>query len=258
VRTAAAHAATVRHIVMLPSVLPWPATRDELVAEQRRLAATSPEPIRPGSALRAVAGCFICFQRGTYGLGSAGDPGWAAAALMIDGRLAHTALASGTAGAPYEPGLLALRAGPLLEAAVRALRDGPDVLLVDATGRDHPRGAGLALHLGARLGLPTIGITDRTLVAGGAWPTDTPGATSPLRLDGEIVGFWVRTRARARPLAVHAAWRTDAETAVAIVLSVTRDTRTPEPLRQARRVARGARAAASPSPTTEAPETPAR
>jgi deoxyribonuclease V len=51
---------------------------------------------------------------------------------------------SGEAGAPYLPGLLALREGALLEAAVRALPRPPEVLLVDATGRDHPRRAGLA------------------------------------------------------------------------------------------------------------------
>ncbi|MBV8941103.1 MAG: endonuclease V [Solirubrobacterales bacterium] len=43
------------------------------------------------------------------------------------------------------PGTLALREGRLLEAAVRALPAMPDVLLVNATGRDHPRGAGLAV-----------------------------------------------------------------------------------------------------------------
>jgi len=55
-----------------------------------------------------------------------------------------TAVASGIAGAGYRAGLLALREGPLLEAAVRSLNQVPDILLVNATGRDHPRGAGLA------------------------------------------------------------------------------------------------------------------
>jgi hypothetical protein len=55
--------------------------------------------------------------------------------------------------------------GPLLEAAVRALPAQPDVLLVDATGRDHPRRGGLALHLGAALDLPTVGVTHRPPVA---------------------------------------------------------------------------------------------
>jgi deoxyribonuclease V len=114
---------------------------------------------------------------------------------------------------------------------------------VNATGRDHPRRGGLALHLGAVLGLPTVGVTHRTLLATGGWPPDERGASSPLVLEGERIGFWLRTRRGTRPLAVHAAWRTDADTAVAVVLAATRRARTPEPLRLARRAARRARAA---------------
>ena len=51
---------------------------------------------------------------------------------------------------------------------MRALPVAPEVLLVNATGRDHPRRAGLAFHLGAVLGLPTVGVTTRPLVAQGA------------------------------------------------------------------------------------------
>lgn len=147
----------------------------------------------------------------------------------------------GRAGAPYEQGLLALREGALLETAVRALPERPDVLLVDATGSDHPRRAGLALHLGAVLGMPTVGVTHRPLIAEGEWPADERGARSPLLLGGELVGYWVRTKAGTRPLAAHAAWRTDSETAAEVVLSASQ-ARTPEPLRRARRRAREARA----------------
>jgi deoxyribonuclease V len=173
-------------------------------------------------------------------MGSAGDRAWAAAAVPRGGAV----VVEGRAGAPYEPGFLALREGPVLEAAVRALAWPPDVLLVDATGRDHPRRAGLALHLGAVLELPTVGVTHRPLLAEGEWPADEQGARSPLDLDGETVGFWLRTRPGRRPLAVHAGWRTDPETAVLCVLSVLGRARTPEPLRRARQLARSARAAA--------------
>src|SRR5207244_4585260 len=115
------------------------------------------------------------------------------------------------------------------------------VLLVDATGRDHPRGAGLALHLGAVLDLPTVGVTHRPLAAQGERPPDERGAHAPLVLDAETVGSWLRTRPGTRPLAVHAAWRTDPETAVDVVLQSTVAARTPEPLRLARRLAREAR-----------------
>jgi hypothetical protein len=92
-----------------------------------------------------------------------------------------------------------------------------DVVLVDATGRDHPRGAGLALHLGAVLDVPTVGVTHRPLLARGALPPDELGASAPLTVDGAVVGAWLRTKAGVRPLAVHAAWRTDPEVAVEVV-----------------------------------------
>jgi deoxyribonuclease V len=201
----------------------WPQTREELIEEQRQLGALEPEPWRfePGAR---IGGVFICY---------AGEEAWAAADDVV---------VRGQAGAPYEPGLLALRDGELLEAAVRALSDAPDVLLVDATGRDHPRRAGLAFHLGAVLELPTVGVTHRPLRAEGEWPPDERGASSPLVLEGELVGYWLRTRAGRRPLAVHAGWRTDPDTAAEAVFSCSR-VRTPEPLRGARQRARETRAA---------------
>jgi len=54
------------------------------------------------------------------------------------------------------------------------------VLLVDATGRDHPRRAEFGLHLDARS--TTVGVTNRALVAAGAWPEDTRAAVAPLLL----------------------------------------------------------------------------
>jgi deoxyribonuclease V len=149
----------------------------------------------------------------------------------------------GEARAPYEPGMLARREGPLLEDVVRALAVAPDVLLVDATGRDHPRRAGLALHLGAALAMPSVGVTHRPLLARGEWPDAAGGSAAPLVLDGELVGRWLRTRAGARPVAVHCAWRTSVDVAVEVVMAASQGRRTPEPLRIARRLAREARAA---------------
>jgi deoxyribonuclease V len=140
------------------------------------------------------------------------------------------------------PGLLALRLGALLADVTRLLPVRADVLLVDATGYDHPRRFGLARHLGAVLELPTVGVTHRPMLAAGDWPADHRGAMSPLLLDGVVVGFWVRTREGRRPLAVHAGWRTDSEVAARVVLAASRH-RTPNPLREARRLARTARAA---------------
>jgi deoxyribonuclease V len=209
----------------------WPRTREELIEEQLLLATLVPEPWLPEPDAR-VGGVFVCFPRGKSGPGHEGDPAWAAACVGEE-----TVVVPGHAGAPYEPGLLALREGALLEAAVRALPKSPDVLLVDATGRDHPRRAGLAFHLGAVLDIATVGVTHRPLEAEGEWPVDERGARGPLLLEGELVGHWLRTRAGTRPLAVHAAWRTGSAAAAEVVLSTSR-ARTPEPLRRARRRAR--------------------
>jgi deoxyribonuclease V len=226
-------------------VTAWPGSEHELIERQEQLARAAPAPWRPPEGPYSLGGCFVCFPRGEpSGPGAKGDPAWAAAALARPGGRYVEAVATGAAGAAFEPGLLALREGPLLEAAVRALPETPGVLLVDATGRDHPRGAGLALHLGCVLDVPTVGVTHRPLRAEGVWPVDRRGAASPLLLGSETVGCWVRTRAGTRPLAVHAAWRTDVATAVEVVLATTREARTPEPLRRARRAARLARAGA--------------
>jgi deoxyribonuclease V len=227
-----------------PPLPDWPSAA-ELVAVQDGLARAAPPPWAPPQQVVWVAGCFVCFERGRSGPGAEGDPGWAAASLVTpSGHQPSTRVVRGQAGAPYEPGLLALREGTLLEAAIRALPEPPDLLVVNATGRDHPRRAGLALHLGARLGIPSIGVTNRPLLAGGELPDDRRGTTSPLRIGSEVVAYWVTTRRGTRPLVAHAGWRTDPEQAVELVLRLTPRWRTPLPLRAARQAARLARATA--------------
>ena len=255
---------------------PWPQSGDDLVQLQMALArdadavlATSPWT-PSGNSL--IGGCFVAFARGLSGRGHPGDEAWAAAVAwrpeaspirhgqpfrrpddMLRGTsaagprrasdIADQAVVAGRVPAPYMPGLLALRQGPMLAAAVVGLSVVPDVLLVDATGLDHPRRAGLALHLGAVLGVPTVGVTHRPLLADGERPLPVRGAVSPLSLGGRIVGCWVCTRSGTRPVVAHAGWRTDADVAASVVLlASTGAARTPVPLEEARRVAREARA----------------
>lgn len=222
----------------------WPIDAESLIAVQRELARAAPEQWRPASGGPRVGGCWVCFPRGLSGRGCTGDVAWAAAVVMRRGVVLDREVRRGVAGASYSPGLLALRIGRLMDATVRALSTSPDVLLLDATATDHPRGAGLALHLGAELGLPTVGITHRPLLAQGEWPEDDRGDISPLRLGDTVVGCWMRTRPGAHPLVVHPGWRVDLATAVEVVAGATGRHRTPEPLRRARCLARSARSAA--------------
>ncbi|QSR84434.1 endonuclease V [Methylacidimicrobium sp. B4] len=224
-----------------PALL-WPTTVEELVILQESLGQAEEEMWKPPARPLLVAGCFLCFSRGRRGPGHAGEAGWAAAALVQSGRLLGAGVARGVASVPYEPGLLALREGSLLEEAIRRLPDRPELLLVDATGRDHPRGAGLALHLGAKLGLPSVGVTRNPLLACGRPPGEPRGSLSALWLGGSVVAYWVRTQEGKAPLVAHAGWRTEPEAAAELLLALSPRYRTPEPLRQARRLAREARA----------------
>ena len=220
----------------------WPTSPEQLIETQRTLAAATPEPWRRPAGELAIGACAVVFQRGLTGRGARGDFVWAAAATLLRHSVVAESTVTGETAGPYIPGLLALREGPVLEAAVRALPAVPDVLLVDATGPDHPRRAGLALHLGAILELPTVGVTHRPLLAQGTWPEDERGARTPLIVDGSIVGAWLRTRRGARPVAVLPGWRTTLDDAIDVVSSAGLGHRTPEALRYARRLARIARA----------------
>ncbi|MGD2102991.1 MAG: endonuclease V [Acidimicrobiia bacterium] len=221
----------------------WPSQPRALGQLQLDLAQLQPDPWAH-SADGAVGGCFVCFARGGSGRGSQGDRGWAGAVTVRSGRVVAGVTVEGAAGASYAPGLLALREGPLLEMAVTALCEHrPEVLLVNATGRDHPRRAGLALQLGWAAGLPSVGVTHRPLLARGDQPADSAGAVAPLSVEGDQVGWWLRTRVGAMPVAVSPGWRTDLDTIIDVVMGSVGRVRTPEPLRQARRLARSARSA---------------
>jgi deoxyribonuclease V len=229
----------------------WPTDAQTLREEQRRLAALSP-PLWRFAPDERVGACFVCFAEDPLALSAGSEPAWAAAVTFLRGRRTAAAVVAGSTAARFGAGLLALRAGPLLERAVLNLPQAPDVVIVNATGRDHPRRCGLALHLGAVLGLPTVGVTDRPLVvaagdeaaAGDEVAAAAAGEAAALRQGGREVAYLVRPGPVGRGVWAHAAWRTDAATAASLVRAVSGPGRTPAPLREARRLARTARAAA--------------
>jgi deoxyribonuclease V len=117
--------------------------------------------------------------------------------------------------------------------------------LVNGTGRDHPRRVGLATHLGCMLDVPSIGVTHRPLLAHGDLSDPDKGSVNPIYIGDEVAGSWITTRRGARPLVVHPAWRTELAVAQSVVIAAVLRHRTPEPLREARRLARTARSQAA-------------
>ena len=65
----------------------WPADAESLVAVQQELADATPEQWRPAEGTLLVGGCWVCFPRGLTGRGGAGDPAWAAAVVVRDGKV---------------------------------------------------------------------------------------------------------------------------------------------------------------------------
>ena len=122
----------------------WPATAGELVRLQLELAHAAEQVVAAEpwelSSHPLVGGCFVAFARGEAGPGKPGEQAWAAAVVWRSGRSTGELLAGSVSAdrvpAAYEPGLLALREGRLLGAALATLDVLPDVLLVDATGLD--------------------------------------------------------------------------------------------------------------------------
>jgi deoxyribonuclease V len=140
---------------------------------------------------------------------------------------------------PYIPGLLSFREVPAILAALAQLSTPPDLLLCDGQGLAHPRGLGLASHLGILADIPAIGVAKTRLVGRHEPVGEEKGSHQPLLYKGKIVGVVLRTRARTKPLYISLGHRISLETAVAYVLQCTPRYRLPETTRQAHRLASG-------------------
>eukprot|EP00753_Platysulcus_tardus_P006870 PLAT14657.1.p1 GENE.PLAT14657.1~~PLAT14657.1.p1 ORF type:complete len:183 (+),score=64.19 PLAT14657.1:393-941(+) len=150
---------------------------------------------------------------------------------------------------PYIPGFLAFREVEHLVALVDLLREQqpllmPQVILVDGNGVLHPRGFGLAAHLGVLTALPTIGVGKTLLHVDGltkgtvradvdaAW-TEDEGAT--VELVGDSGRTWGAAFCRPsirNPVFISTGHRVSLDTALQLVAACS-NYRIPEPVRQA-------------------------
>jgi deoxyribonuclease V len=186
-----------------------------------------------GRPVRAVAGVDVHYE-----------DDWARAAIVVfrfpDLDLLEQVTAEGETPFPYIPGLLAFREGPVVLAAWAALAHDPDVILFDGHGIAHPRGFGLASHLGLWLETPSIGVAKSRLVGEESEPGPGRGEVAALLDEADprrIIGASLRTREGARSVIVSPGHRIDLEHSLEFVLGCCRGHRLPEPLRFAHRLA---------------------
>jgi deoxyribonuclease V len=135
---------------------------------------------------------------------------------------------------PYVPGLLAFREGPVLIKVFEQLTTEPDVIVFDGQGLAHPRGMGIATHMGLVFDKPTIGCAKSLLYGRYQEPDQVKGAWTELRdPHGNVIGAVVRSKPKTSPIFVSIGHRIDLATAIGILLECARGVRIPEPTRLA-------------------------
>lgn len=211
----------------------WDISPKEAVSLQRQLAPrVRIEPLT--HIIRTIAGVDCAFSK---------DKKWIyATAVLCDAERLEVVATTGVKQPvtfPYVSGLLSFREAPAVIAAVRALtrkHGRPDLLMCDGQGIAHPRGLGLASHVGIWLDLPTIGVAKSRLCGEYKEPAGKRGSRQPLKLDGRRIGTVLRTRDNVKPLFVSIGHRITLDDAVSWTLKAGAGLRLPEPTRQADRI----------------------
>lgn len=138
---------------------------------------------------------------------------------------------------PYISGLLSFRETPIALEAFSKLQHVPDVVFVDGQGQAHPRGFGIACHLGVLLDVTTIGVAKSRLY--GVYDADTLPETFPTatplydKAHRLVIGSVLHTKPRTNPLFVSPGHKISVDSATALTLHCLRGYRLPEPTRQA-------------------------
>lgn len=134
---------------------------------------------------------------------------------------------------PYVPGFFSYRE---LRPALKALGglSGYDVLMVNGHGLAHPRGFGLASHVGVETRRPTIGVARRLLCG----ELDDPDAEeTPIRYGGRVIGAKM-TSPTGSPVYVSVGHLITLDACVELVDAYMLDHSLPEPLAAAHTYAR--------------------
>jgi deoxyribonuclease V len=135
---------------------------------------------------------------------------------------------------PYIPGLLAFREGPAIIGTVKQLKTKPDMLMVDGQGIAHPRGCGIASHVGVILDMPSIGVAKKRLYGNFDEPGEMRGDWAELSSHtGELIGAVLRTKNNTRPVFVSIGHKIDLKTSIRVTLRCANGFRIPGPTRKA-------------------------
>ncbi len=134
---------------------------------------------------------------------------------------------------PYIPGLLSFREGPAVIEALSGVNSRIDVLIFDGQGIAHPRGIGIAAHIGLWVDVPTLGVAKKRLIGKYREPKQNAFSRSKLTHKEKIIGSVLRTRDGVKPVFVSAGNNMTNDGAVRAVVKCCKGLRLPEPVRLA-------------------------
>jgi deoxyribonuclease V len=134
---------------------------------------------------------------------------------------------------PYIPGFLSFREGPVVLDAFKKLQNQPQLIIFDGQGIAHPRGLGLASHMGISLNIPSVGCAKSKLVGNYTEPDSAKGSYTTLSYKNRQVGVVLRTRNNVKPVYISPGHLITIEDSMHWVLNCTTRYRLPEPTRLA-------------------------
>lgn len=138
---------------------------------------------------------------------------------------------------PYKSGFFAFSSGPSIISCLQEVEK-PDLLIFPGRGIIHPQGLGLASHLGVLFDIPTIACSKRPLWKSFKEPEKGKGSFLFREEGGERIGAVLRSKSNTKPIFVTPGHRISCESAVEIILRCCTKFRLPEPLREARILAK--------------------
>jgi deoxyribonuclease V len=134
---------------------------------------------------------------------------------------------------PYIPGYLSFREAPALLRLIAEYKKEIDIYVFDGHGLAHPRGLGIASHIGILIEKPSIGCAKKRLIGTYRMPATARGSKSNLMYQGKIVGQVIRTKTNIKPIIVSVGNQANLDQATDLILNCCTKYRIPEPTRQA-------------------------
>ncbi len=201
---------------------------DRLIAVQNKLAREVILEDRFGE-IEKIAGCDVAYD---------GDRAFSAAVVLDYASLEviEESVVQSRVTFPYIPTFLAFREAKPLMKAIERLKNKFDVLLLDGHGMAHPRGLGIASHLGVALNVPTIGVAKRIL-CGEVRGKIQPNKPAQIFYNGRHVGYAMQTKKNTAPLYISPGTGVSLDSSLKIVAHCIKKHKLPEPLRLAHNLA---------------------